>query len=363
MYLPGFALCRALLRQVPHISLPGELTSRPGWINPIRYLILSGFRRNKNDTSPRLVTSALLSGYRMLTLLTDARDASSPSHTELLTFLLDRHRAFPAYRAPPPPPPPPAPKPPPLLTKVSSPGELPLYASTVRPLPLDQISGGKRKVPKFEMAQNVPFLRVGKPQSHAHAAYMRVKIARRQNRITALMKMTEEEYFHYDTEDEWDAEMRRLAREEGVELDMDEDEPHPLLYKQVLRASGVDHLKRVLEDEVEDMQARATTMLDIIEEEEKLAKLEKQQSDERRRQAWEERVKLGKDEPSSRAKAPEHLSSAAEGVKGSQDSFKAAFEGAIKNDWVTPAREQRQLKVQNKASRRPGNPTKSRPPR
>lgn len=302
----GFALYRALLRLVPRIALPDDLTSRPGWIHPIRYLIRSGFRRNKNDTSPRLVTSALKSGYRFLSLLTRAQDASSTQHAEVLSFLRQRQASFP----PPPPAPAPAeseperPRPPPLLTKVSAPGEPPVYRSTARPVPLEQLSGGVRKVPVLDETSNMGFLRIGKPQSHWHANFLRRKAERRQARITALQELWEDGRRAAAAEDAWEAALAQLARRERVdggdfadEAEIDaaaRDRKGMGPHERVIKEFGVDHLGERLSEEAADVIARTTAMLDIVEAEKRLAEQEKKEKKERRRKAWEERQRVHK---------------------------------------------------------------------
>ncbi|KAJ4412447.1 E2 ubiquitin-conjugating protein mms2 [Gnomoniopsis sp. IMI 355080] len=307
-----FALYRALLRQVPRISVPADLTSRSDWIHPITYLIRSGFWRNRVDTSPRLVTSALQSGYRFLTILTRAQDASSASHAEVVKFLRDRQKAFPPPR-PPPAAAPPKPCPTPLLTKVSEPGERPVYKSTVRPLPLSKISGGTRKVPVFVDAQGIPFLRIGKPESHSHANFLKRKAMRRQERITHFQELYEDRVQEASEEDQWEATLLKLAKRESVtiadvvgkggtgqkmksgnQLRLQQTESGT--YEWNMREFGVNYLAMKLRDEMVDMQARATAMLDLVDEERRLAELEKREKKERRRAAREDKVRERKGE-------------------------------------------------------------------
>ncbi|CAN8097885.1 unnamed protein product [Discula destructiva] len=341
-----FALYRALLRQVPHISLPNELTSRPDWINPIRYLIRSGFRRNKTDTSPRLVTSALTSGYRFLALLTRASDTSSASHAEILTFLDTRQRAFPPPRIPQPPPAPAAVATPPLLTKVSGPGQKPLYASTARPLPLAQLSGGKRKIPQLEDASGVPFLRIGKPQSPTHANFIGRKVARRQARLTAFLEMGEVARQEAAAEDAWEKELGRLALREGVDIEDDDEGGAVVSYERVVVEFGLEHFGRLLRDEVVDMQARATAMLDIIDEEEKLAVREKKERDEKRKRAWEERGRHEKTTEASDKMIP--------GAQHSERRHEArdTFGGESRDDWADDVVHPPQQRMRNAVRQR-----------
>lgn len=294
----GFALYRALLRQVPHISLPDEVTSRPGWINPIQFLIRSSFRRNKTDTSPRLVTSALKSGYRFLTLLTSAHDPSSAQHASIVSFLRDRQSRFP---------PPDQPKrvepqtksvrlaEVPLLTKVNGPDEKPVYKSTARPLPLSQLSGGRRKIPVLEEANGgIPFLRIGKPQSHYLGSYIHRKAARRQQQIALMQELHEEARADAQQEDLWEEELLRLAADEGVALEgyggmRERHNGGP--YEQAVKI-GIKYVGNRLNEEMEDMKARAVAMLDIVDEEKRLAEAEEKER--MRMKRWERNVRRRK---------------------------------------------------------------------
>lgn len=293
---------------MPHISLPAELTSRPGWINPIRFLIREGFRRNKNDTSPRLVTSALQNGYRFLTLLTRAHDASAPQHSEIVAFLRERQSRFP------PPPPPEAPEEGdninnketearrrapavPLLTRVSAPGEKPVYKSTVRPRPLSELSGGVRKVPVLEQASaGHTFLRIGKPESRFLGSFLRRRGDARQRRITLIRELQDEHMTQAGDEDRWEAELVRLARAEGRPLGGYGDEGGRADSYQRAVQLGIRHAGEWLTRETEDMFARARAMADIVEEEKKLAeaeakdrkRLKKRERATRKREAKEE---------------------------------------------------------------------------
>lgn len=273
---------------MPHITLPADLTSRPGWINPVRYLIRAGFRRNKHDTSPRLVTSALQNGYRFLTLLTRAHDVSAPQHSEIVAFLRERQSKF-----PPPPPPPGAPEEGthsksnkenktrrhpdavPLLTRVSAPGEKPVYKSTVRPRPLSELSGGVRKVPVLEQANSGhTFLRIGKPESRFLGSFLHRRGDARQRRITQILELQDEDMTQARDEERWEAELVRLAAAEGRELvgyGPEGDRKH--LYQSSVHV-GIRHTGEWLTREMEDMFARARAMADIVEAEEKLAEAE-----------------------------------------------------------------------------------------
>jgi hypothetical protein len=63
-----FALYKALIRQSVRVPLPDDVVRPPGLegpVHPLKHLVRKGFRRNKNDTSSRLVISALRNGYKV----------------------------------------------------------------------------------------------------------------------------------------------------------------------------------------------------------------------------------------------------------------------------------------------------------
>ncbi len=62
--IAGFALYRALLSQALKVPLHDDLATS-GAVHPIRHFIREGFKRNKTDTSQRLVTIALSNGYKV----------------------------------------------------------------------------------------------------------------------------------------------------------------------------------------------------------------------------------------------------------------------------------------------------------
>ncbi|KAK7747498.1 hypothetical protein SLS53_001753 [Cytospora paraplurivora] len=260
------------------------------------------------DTSPRLVTSALKSGYRFLTLLTSAHDPSSAQHASVVSFLRDRQSRFP---------PPDQPKrvepqtksvrlaEVPLLTKVSGPNEKPIYKSTIRPLPLSQLSGGTRKIPVLEEANGgIPFLRIGKPQSHYLGSYIHRKSARRQQQIALMQELHEEARVDAQQEDVWEEELMRLATEEGVTLEgygglREKYNGGP--YEQAVKI-GIKYVSQRLTEELEDMQARAVAMLDIVDEEKRLAEAEDKER--KRMKRWERNVRRRK-KPRGRKKDEE----------------------------------------------------------
>ncbi|EAA30960.1 hypothetical protein GE21DRAFT_8875 [Neurospora crassa] len=207
------ALFRALLRTGYRVPLPHDVaTALDEKQNPIRALIRNGFRRNSSETSLRLVNSALNKGYRFLELLTLARDESSPAHADVLRFLRENNERVLAIRekkrqeaekfkkfAP-------NPDAIPLLTKIPSPNGKgpPTFVPTVRPLPLEKLSGGVRKLPTLDELGGHPFLRLRKPQSEYLGRVLRQKFQRRQRWAEKYHELVSEELADAEQEDAWD---------------------------------------------------------------------------------------------------------------------------------------------------------------
>lgn len=316
----GFALYRALLRQIAHVTLPNDLLSRPGWDHPLRYLMRSGFARNKTDTSPRLITSAFKSGYRFLTLLSRAHDSSSAQHAEIVAFLRERQASFPpdappkTFKPPAKPPVVERERPLPILTKISAPGEKPVYTSTFRPRPLHELSGGVRKVPVIDGTSNYAFLRIGKPQSHWHANFLRRKADKRYARIHAALELWDDVRPAAAEEDRWESTLAQLAAKEGVDIgegnggdgrvdifDPKSGRMHRVgQYEYVVREFGTYHIRKQLDEEADDMIARAKAFNVIVQEERELAVKEKEEKRERRYRAWVERERLREKEVEER---------------------------------------------------------------
>lgn len=98
-------------------------------------------------------------------------------------------------------------------------------------------------------------------------------------------------------EDAWECQLEELADEEGVDIPDVGDEVGLITqgngnkvgpFEYNVREFGVKYIKKLLNEEAEDMLARSTAMLDIRDEEKRLAELEKKEKKERRFRAWEE---------------------------------------------------------------------------
>ncbi|KAK3291341.1 uncharacterized protein B0H64DRAFT_446570 [Chaetomium fimeti] len=274
-----FALYRSLLRQGLRVPLPDELsTASPlGPANPIQTLIRNAFHRNKRDTSPRLVVSALKNGYRYLTLLSRAADATSPEHASALTFLRENQArvvdvkakaadaaakristAPIADRTP-------------LLKRVSADGEPPVYEPAAPPRPLEAFKTGVRKPPTLAAASGVPFLRFWKPQPRFLERVVRQKSQRRAKRIARILEMQGgEEMDSVVEEDQWEMLVAKmLAEEKGVKSG-DAGPTREATYKQTL-CDAVSYLADIAEKERVDLMARGEAMWKIVLTEQEMA--------------------------------------------------------------------------------------------
>ncbi|KAL1840946.1 hypothetical protein VTJ49DRAFT_7605 [Mycothermus thermophilus] len=226
-----FALYRALLRTAQRVPLPDDLTTSSPLVgpnptqHPIRTLIRNAFRRNRKDTSPRLVVSALKNGYRFLTLLTRAAETSEPPNPErasVLAFLRrnqDRVLQIKAQlaakaeewkqgsTAP-------IPDRQTIIKRVSPEGVWPpVYAPAIPVRPLSMFRDGIRRPPVLGHAMGVPFLRFKKPQPRFLERVLRQKAMRRHKRIGIITALQEEGMADAQEEDLWEEQVERLIAE------------------------------------------------------------------------------------------------------------------------------------------------------
>ncbi|KAI1278292.1 hypothetical protein F5Y07DRAFT_71189 [Xylaria sp. FL0933] len=321
------ALCRALLRLAPQISLPDDLAS--GWgpgKNPIAIHIQRAFRRNVADTSPRIVYPALSAGYRMLSVLQDA--AASPSsqhHASIVAFLQSRlaERQRSLANRPPPPPPSynpksdvPHPDTLPLLLKVSpppspsNPDPTPVYTTPHRPRPQSELGGtGRRKIPRLDLASDIPFLRFTKPQPALLSRVLRQKSEKRTGRMQALTAMQAEDIPEAQLEDEWESQMAHLMiaekrvkrdnRSSGDTIHKGWQDEHDVgvgnrrderSHAYTLERHGVRALADLLTRERVKEVAIADAMRQLIIQEKVLAAQEEAQRHAERRAKWEAKM-------------------------------------------------------------------------
>lgn len=264
------------------MPLPSELStvSPLGPANPIQTLIRNAFHRNKRDTSPRLVVSALKNGYRYLTLLSRAAaDPHSPEHADALAFLranqarvvsLKEKAAEAAAnsistapiegRTP-------------LLKRVSAEGEMPpVYEPAGPPRPLEAFRSGVRKPPTLVATLGVPFLRFWKPQPRFLERVVRQKSQRRAKRIGRILEMQGgEEMESAVEEDQWEGLVARmLADQEGRRPGPVPSPASEGTYKQSLW-DAVWYLSDIAEKERVDLQARGEAMWKIVLTEQEMA--------------------------------------------------------------------------------------------
>ncbi|GAW14151.1 hypothetical protein ANO14919_035450 [Xylariales sp. No.14919] len=319
------ALYRALLRLATQVSLPDNLAT--GWgagENPIAIHIQRAFRRNVADTSPRIVYPSLGAGYRMLSVLRGA--ATSPSsehHRSITTFLesrLEERQRSLANRPPPrsssynPKSTATHPDTLPLLTKVSpppnpsDPESRPVYAIPHRPRPQSELGGtGRRKIPRLDLANDFPFLRLTKPQPAILSRVLGQKVSRRAKRGEAVGVLKDEAIPDAVLEDEWDATIAQLQREEngsllqngkwgkprGIEPEQRRRGRHDvgaeIPYAHTVR-QGMKEMLDSLTRERADQIARAEAMRQLIIREKSLAAQEKAQRAAEKRARWETRM-------------------------------------------------------------------------
>ncbi|TLS30101.1 hypothetical protein PpBr36_03846 [Pyricularia pennisetigena] len=275
-----FALYKALLKQVPAIVLPAQGTSLPGdRVNPVRHLIRKSFRRNKNETSRRLVVSCLSNGYKFLHLLNGAKIPASPEHKTVID-LIERNTS---RRKPPTPRNEPTPEPPRkhLLTRHPNPAYDPdewfemsreprfFYSPTDRPRPAEELGGsGIRRVPYVvSTATHDPFLRITKPEPISLSMAIRGRIKQKQR--WADFRIDSFEYGGKrlaQLEDQWED---LVAGGPGLGAAADGGATYVETIMQSLR-----YLKRVEELDYLDKLHRAAALDQIESQERKLAEEE-----------------------------------------------------------------------------------------
>ncbi|TLD30768.1 hypothetical protein PspLS_01779 [Pyricularia sp. CBS 133598] len=213
----GFALYRALLKQVPDIVLPAETTSFPGdRVNPVKHLIRQSFRRNKTAESARIVVSSLTNGYKYLHLLNGAKTADSPEHKSVVD-LIQRNTL---RRKPPTPRKEPMPEPPRkhLLTMHPNPRFDPeewfrpsreprfFYTPTDPPRQAHELGGsGIRRVPYLVQTSSLdPFLRMKKPQPMSLGRSLQRRARQKQRQTDLMTAFGGSDMRMAELEDEWE---------------------------------------------------------------------------------------------------------------------------------------------------------------
>ncbi|PBP27343.1 DNA repair protein [Diplocarpon rosae] len=208
----GIALYRSLLEQCIRIPLPADLLPR-GPVHPIKHFIRKKFRQNFHHTSPRLVYSALKTGYTAEQLIHAASTGNQPALAQVhdLLRLLDAQTLAGREACT-------QPVPRDLKRLRASVRAIPGAAkvSEIRPLPLARISN-VRHVPSLVVATWLPFLRFKRPQSPYLSRVLKAKITQKNRRLQRLDEMTEMVEMG-DAEDIWDdIVLKQTEKERGVE--------------------------------------------------------------------------------------------------------------------------------------------------
>lgn len=345
-----FSLYRRLLRLADLVLLPASILDAWSNSNPVRTVVRKAFRRNRADTSPRLVQPALKAGYRSLTVLSRAQNPESTEYARVLKFLLARLQERistveqkslhpPHSKNPPRVPAVAHPLSVPLLVKVTpeptpdNPNPKPVYTTPNRPRPLEEVPG-KRHIPVLDMANDFPFLRFKKPQPDSLNRVLTQKIRTFSERQQAIKDMKDNGLDDADEEDDWDrlvsslvlkekgpareslkarkARKFRAAMQTGEEDDWDRrwnkmlgtgleeaeddlrDEAESIQagisYRAYLYKYGYRHILQLVDAERQDSIARADAMRKLIRQETELAVKEKTERDMERRRKWEARM-------------------------------------------------------------------------
>lgn len=208
------ALYRALLRPSSRIPLPSEIYQR-GQENPLTHLIRKRFRQNAAVDSPHMIRNALQSGYFAEHALRLAADGVSTAINQIYSLLYSHQAEVEASRRA---------CSQPRFKARSRPRVWPhpnapkLVES--RPLPLSQISSGRRHVPSLVMTSaGIPFLRFKRPQSPYLSRVIGDKVVQKQKKIDLKSQLeTAELIANY--ENEWeDTVLQQIERnvEGGIE--------------------------------------------------------------------------------------------------------------------------------------------------
>lgn len=184
--------------------------------------------------------------------------------------------------------------PPSLLVNVTpaptaaQPRPKPVYAIPSRPRPLEALGGsGHRRVPHMDMAADLPFLRLKKPQPAQLSRILTQKMQRRSERLAQLTYFTEEVLDDAREEDDWEDALRRQQRAEGIRA------PHggEGTYRATVVEHAVDFMYRQVTEEREDAVARADAMRDLVRRERELYIQEKAERERAAKERWVLRVK------------------------------------------------------------------------
>ncbi|KAK2012147.1 hypothetical protein LZ32DRAFT_605823 [Colletotrichum eremochloae] len=261
------ALYRALIREARAIPLPDDVL-RKGTQNPIPRLVKKGFRRNRTETSYRIVFSALGTGYNFLNLFKAAQNPDSKEHSQIIAHLREkklRDAKSEAGKPPPRPSRPDKPKWPPLLQKVSKEGEPPAYISPRFPVPRENLTGARRVPYVVVTSEGIAFLRQKKPQDHSVALYVQRKTRIKRRAMELMLESTREDMPWAAQEDRWEELLKRemiAARRRGEERKAPDLLRQDESYGQSVQENWLFARER-LQDVMAQQTARVRAFLDI----------------------------------------------------------------------------------------------------
>lgn len=186
---------------------------------------------------------------------------------------------------------------------LANPFPKPEFAVPHRPVPQSALGGsGRRQIPHLDMAGDYPFLRLKKPQPLVLNRVLRQKMMRRVKRVRELQQLTSEASPDARLEDEWEADIARLVREEtkkgkigngDIEGEFHISKPRVAYgqsHEYTVDQHGVLALTTALTREREQQVARAEAMRQLIKQETALAAREKAQRKADRRARWEAKM-------------------------------------------------------------------------
>ncbi|KAI9151969.1 hypothetical protein HJFPF1_09187 [Paramyrothecium foliicola] len=224
----ALALYRSLLRSAKQIPIPDGAQQGPPSAHPVTQVVRKRFAKNRTYTSFRLIFAGMTAGYKFLGLFSKAQSPGSAEHQQVLSYLETRPWSSQPTRSSSDRSKSPgqidhAPRPRiPLLTKISKPGQQPVYTPSNPPRPKEALTG-ERSIPRLgSTADGLPFLRAKKPQPAGMTQPMLRRIRTQKQYILNLKAAETEEVPIALLEDEWDylveEELRKQTGQRSIEL-------------------------------------------------------------------------------------------------------------------------------------------------
>ncbi|QIX02094.1 hypothetical protein AMS68_007611 [Peltaster fructicola] len=247
----AIALYRALLSQCSRSGLKSIEQQQ------LSNVVKNRFRENRyNHSKPQLLV-LFKAGYSAIDHLDAAvaGDQSSRTYLTDLLFKAPRKSKLPPYHASP------------VQKTVNTTDEIkPRRTILDRPLPLSELTG-RRHVPRLVNAGGVPMLRIKKPQPQHLSAYIRHRIKRKIKKYDRMHEMQDNTKLA-ESEDEWDDIVNEQQHGVSTHSQGDPSWRHAL-------DEGVKDIESFLGREAKKSKIMAQKMQHIVDEERKLAQLER----------------------------------------------------------------------------------------